>query len=80
MNDRKFDFELEVMNNNVEQVVTGPSEPKKLGRINRKICPKCFKKNTQTNSKLTWELYGKCMFCLECAIYYNKYVSEKSNE
>jgi len=45
--------------------------------INRKICPKCFKKNTRSASKLGY--YKDCMFCLECAIYYNQYVSEVLN-
>jgi len=44
--------------------------------INRKICPKCFKKNTRLASKLQYDPKDKVMFCLSCAIYYNKYVSE----
>ena len=42
-------------------------------RVNRKICPKCFNKNTRRASKLGY--YSDSMFCLDCAIYYNQYVS-----
>lgn len=42
--------------------------------INKKICPKCLNKNTRKASKLGW--YAGSMFCLDCAIYYNKYVGE----
>jgi len=46
-------------------------------RINKKICPKCKNKNTRKASSLGY--YPDTMFCLECAIYYNKYVSEVKN-
>jgi len=42
-------------------------------RVNRKICPKCFNKNTWRASKLGY--YSDAMFCKDCAIYYNQYVS-----
>lgn len=42
-------------------------------RVNRKICPKCLNKNTRSASKLGY--YAGSMFCLDCAIYYNQYVS-----
>ena len=41
-------------------------------RMNRKICPKCFNKNTRRASKLGY--YSGSMFCKDCAIYYNQYV------
>lgn len=46
-------------------------------RVNRKICPRCLGKHTRKASKLGY--YSDCMFCLDCAIYYNRYVSEEKN-
>ena len=42
-------------------------------RVNKKICPKCLNKNTWRASKLGY--YSDAMFCKDCAIYYNQYVS-----
>lgn len=40
---------------------------------NKRICPKCFNRNTEKASKLG--MYEGAYFCKDCAIYYNKFVS-----